>query len=546
MWDFRLPPCRRFKSALPKSQKETTILLDYGFQIPALIVHSKMPNQDLHRLIHALTPNEKRYFKLNVLPFSRKENSAYLQLFEAIQEQESYDQAALLEKFAKENWINRFSAEKQYLYSLILKTMRAYVAEQKVYTRIRGQLQDIGWLYQKALYPESMRLLQRAKKLAREYEDHTAQIELLTWERKLLKRDNPVANQSQFESLLAQQSDLIKHLQAELNYASLYDRAYLLTQSDSAIRNPAKLEAVKTIFEQEKLKAPEETDTFQTKHLYHQIKAFEGHVTGNYHAAREHYARLTTLWQAHPHLCKEEQEKYKSILFNYLSLSTITAHYAQFPETIAKIKSLESHNPHERLRTTQSLIINQLQYFLNTGALLQGIDETEKADQWLQKHGDSRSVSIIVGICHLAASICFLTGAYRKALKWVNKVINQHGETGRRESVQFMRMLQMIIHFELGNHDLLENLIRSARRYFKKEGRLFEFEAQYLRTMRKLINRRPDQHQEQFERLQQALEKLGTEARQWPGEKDLRLWLESKIKNRSIAEIAKHRLQTQD
>lgn len=58
-------------------------------------------------------------------------------------------------------------------------------------------------------------------------------------------------------------------------------------------------------------------------------------------------------------------------------------------------------------------------------------------------------------------------GEYRQALKWLNKIRNV--TTPFRSDIFYdNRTLNMIIPYELGNEDLLPNLIKSANYHSKK------------------------------------------------------------------------------
>jgi hypothetical protein len=82
------------------------------------------PSTELHDLIKSLTKSEKRFFKLHSALQSGDKN--YLRIFDAIDKQKVYDEEALKKQFAKETFIKHLPSEKNHLYKLILKALRAY------------------------------------------------------------------------------------------------------------------------------------------------------------------------------------------------------------------------------------------------------------------------------------------------------------------------------------------------------------------------------------------------------------------------------------
>ena len=80
----------------------------------------KTPSDELFLLIKALTPSEKRYFKVEVVAREKGANTAYFKLFDAIDRQEEYDEEELLRKHADEKFARHFAMAKKYLFENLL------------------------------------------------------------------------------------------------------------------------------------------------------------------------------------------------------------------------------------------------------------------------------------------------------------------------------------------------------------------------------------------------------------------------------------------
>ena len=63
--------------------------------------------EKLVELIQSMSKSEKRYFKMNA--GMQKGEKNYVELLDAIESQEKYNETALLKKFAKKAFINNFS-----------------------------------------------------------------------------------------------------------------------------------------------------------------------------------------------------------------------------------------------------------------------------------------------------------------------------------------------------------------------------------------------------------------------------------------------------
>src|SRR5690606_11931358 len=122
------------------------------------------PSEDLFRLIKSLTKSEKRFFKISSNLQSGDKN--YIKLFDAIDAQEEYNEDALKKQFASETFIKHLPSEKNYLYKLILRSLRQYYSENTVGAQLADFIQSIEILYLKALYPECSKMVKKAKKIA--------------------------------------------------------------------------------------------------------------------------------------------------------------------------------------------------------------------------------------------------------------------------------------------------------------------------------------------------------------------------------------------
>ena len=140
------------------------------------------PSEDLFELIKSLSQTEKGYFKKFVLYQSDEEDANYVKLFDAIDDQEKYNEAALKIKFKSEKFINHLPRTKNYLYYLILKSLRNYNTEISINARLMDMLRNIEILYDKNLIKQCKKLVIRGKELAIEYENYERLIEFSKWE----------------------------------------------------------------------------------------------------------------------------------------------------------------------------------------------------------------------------------------------------------------------------------------------------------------------------------------------------------------------------
>ena len=72
----------------------------------------------------------------------------------------------------------------------------------------------------------------------------------------------------------------------------------------------------------------------------------------------------------------------------------------------------------------------------------------------------------IIAYSYNVAVLLFVRGRYRQSVEWLNRILDFPGHDIRVDIRNAAQILALIVHFELGNHDLLEYLLASALRKY--------------------------------------------------------------------------------
>ena len=131
-----------------------------------------MPNNNndpLFQLIKSLTKAEKRYFKLHATTQKATEDVKFIKLFDLIDKQKEYNESKILDK---EQTIKnqQLSNLKAHLYKQILKSLRSFNSDEDIDLQTRELLDHSTILYNKCLYGQCVKMLERAKHTAEKYD----------------------------------------------------------------------------------------------------------------------------------------------------------------------------------------------------------------------------------------------------------------------------------------------------------------------------------------------------------------------------------------
>lgn len=505
-----------------------------------------LPPTDLFDLIHSLSRTEKRYFKIAAEMHVIGKKNNYVKLFEAILKQKEYDEAAIKRKFRKETFVKQLTFTKNALSNKILKSLRDYHSGGKNASaafQLRESLSNIELLYQKSLLNQMGKELRRSKKLAYQYDAFSYLLQLISWEKRLLTGTASKKVVQQLAELVAEEEYVLMLLQNYRTYESLNQQMVSLLRIRKTTKAKAVEEDFKQLFDHPLLSEESKALSFTAKLLYHDTK---GHYFDNIHKGKqafEHYQKMFNLWSTEQGvlLQKENLGGYRKALNNYLNSCNQTQQFALLPAVLQKMEELPTDTFEAEFKTFQLLVINQLLYFVNTKQFEAGIAKVAEWEKGLEKYGKYVSPTHLLTIYYNISLLYFFEENHGETLLWLNEIIYFPKADVRKDLQQVARLLQLILHYELENEEILENLYRSTYRNLKQANDLDRFEQIVLRNVRQLIKVNIFDKEELKESLltfRNELQQMVAQTGRFPlGLFEVGNWLDSKIAGKSLKEI---------
>ena len=136
---------------------------------------------NLFVLVKSLTKSEKRHFRLYVGRMGSNEDSKFLNLFQLLDKMNRYDEKVILKKGIVTK--QQLSNLKAHLYKQILISLRMNPVHKNIRIQIREQLDFATILYQKGLYKQSLKVLEKAKILALKHEEKYSAYDIVELEK---------------------------------------------------------------------------------------------------------------------------------------------------------------------------------------------------------------------------------------------------------------------------------------------------------------------------------------------------------------------------
>jgi hypothetical protein len=501
---------------------------------------AKTPSQKLFRLIHALSPSEKRYFKV-LAGASNKGDKKFLQLFDAIEKQPILEEEALRTTIYGTTKIEtkKFSELKNYLYQFILKTLHGYDEQTSIDFQLKNALQDVRVLFRRSMFEEAKEIIEKTKSLALRYEEFTVLIELLRWEKLIAYTmiDVPYLN-THLASIQEQEKIYIEALENFMAYRNVFYSIYLFLRKNDVVRSSNDATQLKTIISTPIFESIDAAKSHKAQLLYYRIYSLYYYSLTKFDKFYVNTKALIALMEERSDFIKEDLNEYIIALNNHITSSIWMKAYVEAEECLEKLYQIKPNTTDEALKIHRQYYLNKFLIAMNTGAFEKGVLSIEQHFKDLEQFNKQTFERSLFFYSYFYLN--FGAGKYNEALDYLNKWTNLQNNIERKDLQSLGRILTLIIHFEMKNMTLLESLIRSTYRFLSTQNVLFEFERKVLQCMREAINA-PNTRQQKviFATLKTDLELLAENINEavFLKQFDFLAWIESKITGKSFGKV---------
>ena len=500
----------------------------------------KKLKDDLFILVQSLTKSEKGYIKKFASRHRIKSNSSYITLFDEIEKQavnNNYDEILLKQKFAGKKFLKNFPVAKAYLHEIILRSMNSYYNNSNKDNELKEKVRSIEILYRKALYPQCLKLLKRTKAEAIRYDNFTQQLELIKWERNLIHEGAyPGETYENLERTYKEEKEILSKIQNISDYRMISYRVL-----NAAKQN--KPGSIKKYLDHNLLQSEERALSYPAKINFHHIRASIFDETGEIKNAYRERRKTIEIMEQYPEKIKENRINYLISLYNLTSMCYKLKYYDELSECLGKIRSLPekvSKGISENIRMLMFIGPStlSLKMLIDKGEFEKGTGEAEEIRKNLDEYNNKLNKADKLTCIYFLAYVYFGAGKYQEALFLLNTILNEKNEyPGITENAV---ILNMIVHYELKNYELLEYLIKSTYRILRRQETLNEFELELIRFFKKSVNTVSAKELTGiFKETKDRIAKL--KDKKYAEYFDFDTWLEYKISGRRFADITKEK-----
>lgn len=500
------------------------------------------PSNELFDLIKSLSKSEKRFFKLHSALQSGEKN--YLRIFDAIDRQKAYDEEALKKQFAKETFIRHLPSEKNHLYKLVLKALRAYHAESSITGVLKQHINNIEILFAKALYGEAEKMLVRAKKLAQAHERFYHWFELLGLEKMLIEEAYQSGDfSSNLDELIKEEGRVMERLQNLAAYNVLYSKINYVFRSGGYVRTGEEHAIVEEISDHPLIKGKNTALSQRASTICHYTQGFCYWARRDWATSYTKFARAKEILDKHPLLKMDLPKRYVRTLYYLIQCEIELGDGTHVLEHIGTMRRLPSEpgfgDLDIKLLVFCNSYLSELRHHDRQGTFAEAVQLEETVLQGMARIGEKLPKEFELEFFFLLSKVHFGAGNLNRSLSFLNKVLNDPEPALRQDIFTYARLFNLVVHYELGNFDLLEYIVRSTQRFLSKRKRAYGVEAALTEHIKKLARTNSEPaRRELFHSLSNKLEELMKDPNESTVLKyfDIVAWVRAKVEGIPFAE----------
>ena len=407
--------------------------------------------EELKKMIWGMTPEEREAFR-KMAGSAGNRPPRYLELFEDILSEAKVTSARN----------NRDSVLRRYLREAVVRSLTGPPTGIGPDAALRHRLAEIETLAGRGLPRMVTKRVQKGLAAARESGLPRHELAFLEWERRLLRASRNPARLPELERIAREQQAALEAIAAEVRLLADYDQLFMRAQTAySSGAAPELSPGLPTP------STPPRT-SFNGSLAFFTNQGIRARMAGDNRTALSAFRSNLEVWHAFPRHISAQPRRYAAATINYLSACTEVGEWSEFDRLIQSLAS----NTHLKAGDRHHLLL-KIHDLRLTGALNQQDLGTarQEAREVAALLGAHRFEPVLEISCSYNLAVQgLLDGDNPWALRWTHHILNHPRSEERKDLRLSARILEIILHFERGDHELIGYRIRMVQRLHRAQG----------------------------------------------------------------------------
>lgn len=490
------------------------------------------------RLIKSMNTSEKRYFQVYSQKHIIGSENKYISLFSLLNEMNEEDDESIKKSFEKDNRSAQYlEADKNYLYRLLLRSFLSFYHNKTTTIYQIEQLFTVEILYEKGLYDLCQKEIDKTAKVAEKVENYSLMIELLSWERK-------VKGYTKGFQAAYQTNQRIKHyMKLQMNQIELTDLYYEslnLRYAGFQARDSQQIQKFEELLANPLLTSEDSALSLVGKIRYHLVHSNYYYVKNDVQNESKHLAKIIILMNTSEYYAIENPFDYVYVYYYWLDSlrkeqpEIFHRHLSDFRKFTDRVEISK-----EKVKLLIFVFSNlaEVDMLITQRKYQQALDIIPNIEAGWNERKENIEPAWHIKFYYQVAYIHLALGNHKKALHYLNIILNNYEEEQRADYFNYAKILNIITHFHLQNFELIPYLHTTTISYYKKRNKLHPTENIILKLFKNTSNYTDKRSiSVSFHKLLENLHELDDLNYEKPAFDlfDLELWVQAVLENQNM------------
>lgn len=500
-------------------------------------------SQYLFRLVKSLTKADKRNFKLYAKRVQSDDNMKFIQLFDIVDKMPELDETKILEKMGNIDK-GQLSNLKRHLYKQLLTSLRLININRINSIEVREHIDFAHVLYTKGLFQQSLKILQRAKRMAENVELEMEVLQVIEFQKLIESRHitntGPVKN----DALVDESRDHLKKIHASVSLSNLRVRLHGYYIRNSHVKNEEeRLKAVQ--FLEENLPQIDINELGHIEKIYlYQSFVWHYYILLEFEKCYEYALNWVKVFDDNPELKLVDTDLYMrgfhyllTATYNLQDLNNLAEHYNVLQHF--RKSNYSKFNENSKIFSFMYTHWARLNIHFLKGTFEEGVKDIPSTLKRIKRWKDTIAPHRIMVFYYKIAWMYLGNNQPDKAVNYINKIINSDSTAFREDIQTYSRLVYLMGHYDLDNIDLLPYLVNTVESFYKKIRSKNRLQTRTLQFFKKVSTVGISERAKLLEEFNTDLRAIYLD----PFEKraflylDILNWVESKITKKSMGEL---------
>ena len=493
-------------------------------------------------LVNSLSKTEKKTFRKN------RKTTDYIVLYDIIEKEKNISSQELKTKFEKRRKNANFNIAVSYLYKLLLNNLLSLRENHDNHYFLFLNILKAKILFEKALYEEAFDMLKYIKKEAERLENYYALLYASRLELEYLLFVNlPNISETELLNMHFKVNEVLKNIRKVNEQSSLYELLkHRMIYKENIRSKEQKNLLTDLVISEMSIISSSNIDNFETKKLHQLFQSNYLIHVGDYKSAIHSYYELNLLFETNKHLWTNPPFYYLYALEGILDNLRSIKSYEKMTYFIEQLKNIGYYSSEFQANVQILIFLYELFPLLDKG-------DFKSSEQLLKQNNDTvpaklnelsltrqAEVSLYIALIYIGLR------NFKSARKTLKNIMIRGKSFYDFPLYRTIRLVNLIIQYEIGNEDVIRFESRSIKRELVKIEKAYQVEHLMLNFLNKPIKGMlPRQREKMWKKTEPKLQTIRNDVYENQLLKlfDFTAWIESIVCKIPLSEVLGYRFQ---